>query len=67
MENALVYLDDYTLQSDMRIRLPKSAIANTQSVPGETHFSIYYDNASGDIILKPVKQGSDSCEVKNND
>ena len=31
MEEDMVYLDTYTLQQDMRIRLPKSILTNMQA------------------------------------
>ena len=52
MNNIPVYLDSYTLQSDMRIRLPKSAIANLNAGPGKTRFSFYYDNVNNAIIMR---------------
>ena len=52
MNNTSVYLGSYTLQSDSRIRLPKSAITNLNAVPGETRFSFYYDVVNNTIIMR---------------
>lgn len=52
MSNTCVYLGSYTLQSDSRIRLPKSAITNLNAVPGETRFSFYYDVVNNAIIMR---------------
>lgn len=32
MKNDLIYLDSYTLQQDMRIRLPKSVLRNCSTL-----------------------------------
>lgn len=58
MNTKPVYLDTYTLQSDLRIRLPKSAIANLNALPGETRLSIFYDSVNNSIIMK-------ACPLKN--
>ncbi len=47
-----IFLDEYTLQSDSRIRLPKSAIANINAVPGESRFMIYFDVENNSIVLQ---------------
>lgn len=60
-----VYLDSYTLQSDMRIRIPKSAVANLKAVPGKTRFSFYYDNVNNAIIMRICNPENDSAEVAN--
>lgn len=52
MMNALVYLDSYTLQSDLRIRLPKSAITNLNAIPGQTRFSFFYDSVNNAIVMQ---------------
>ena len=36
MKNDLIYLDTYTLQQDMRIRLPKSVLSNMNIEKGKT-------------------------------
>lgn len=52
MNNDLIYLDTYTLQQDMRIRLPKSILANVKAEKGKTRFSIFYDKANNSLVLK---------------
>lgn len=52
MKNACIYLDSYILQSDMRIRLPKSIINNLNVIPGKTQFSIYLDTSENSIIMR---------------
>lgn len=43
MKNNFIYLDSYTLQQDMRIRLPKSVLANMNVEKGKTKFDIFFD------------------------
>lgn len=50
--NNPIYLDSYTLQSDARIRLPKSAIENLNVTPGQTRFNIFYSPDTKSLILK---------------
>lgn len=52
MYNDLIYLETYVLQKDMRIRLPKSIIANLDAEKGKTRFEIYYDKLNESIVLK---------------
>ncbi len=67
MNNTPVYLDSYTLQSDMRIRLPKSVINNLQAVPGKTEFSFYFDSTTQSVIMKICNKKPDGDnEVKEN-
>ncbi|NLG05457.1 MAG: sucrose-6-phosphate hydrolase [Clostridia bacterium] len=53
MKNQLVYLNTYILQQDMRIRLPKSIIANLNVEKGRSRFAIYYDKLNEQLVLKP--------------
>lgn len=46
-----VYLDEYLLQRDMRIRMPKEIVKNLHVKPGETFFEIYLDSEKKEIIL----------------
>ena len=46
-----IYLDDYVLQKDMRIRMPKEIIKNLMIKPGESFFEIYLDLERKEIIL----------------
>lgn len=50
--NNPIYLDSYTLQSDSRIRLPKSAIENLGAIPGKTRFIVFYSPDDKSLILK---------------
>jgi hypothetical protein len=52
MNDDLIYLDSYVLQRDMRIRLPKSVLANLKIEKGKTQFSIYLDQKHKCIVLK---------------
>ena len=52
MESALTYLDTYVLQQDMRIRLPKSILANLNVEKGTTKFDIYLDVKSKELIFR---------------
>ena len=64
MAHNVIYLDTYTLQSDSRIRLPKSAIENIGAEPGKTRFKIYYSPSTKELILKI--DSSDHKEVIEN-
>lgn len=52
MPETQVYLDSYTLQSDLRIRLPKSIVGNLKVVPGKSSFSFFYNSKDHTIIMK---------------
>lgn len=52
MESSLTYLDTYILQQDMRIRLPKSILANLNVEKGTTKFDIYLDVKSKELIFR---------------
>lgn len=54
MENNLIYLDSYILQKDMRIRMPKSIIANLNAVCGKSMFEFYYNPDNKEIVLKMI-------------
>lgn len=62
MLNDAIYLDSYTLQSDSRIRLPKSAIENIKAIPGRTRFKIYFDKEASVLLLQVC---ADEEEHKN--
>ncbi|EGK59227.1 sucrose-6-phosphate hydrolase [Centipeda periodontii DSM 2778] len=53
MKNNLIYLDSYTLQQDMRIRLPKSVLANMNVEKGKTKLDIFFDKDNNALILIP--------------
>lgn len=46
-----IYLDDYILQKDMRVRLPKEIIRNLDVRPGESYFEIYFEPHKKEIVL----------------
>ena len=52
MENRMVYLDTYVLQQDMRIRLPKSILANLGAEKGVSKFDVYLGTGSKELILR---------------
>ncbi len=52
MENRMVYLDTYVLQQDMRIRLPKSILANLGAEKGVSKFDVYLGAGSKELILR---------------
>lgn len=56
MDKNITYLDTYVLQQDMRIRLPKSILANLDVVKGATKFDIYLDTMNNALILKPQNE-----------
>lgn len=52
----LIYLDTYVLQQDMRVRLPKSVLANLPVEKGISRFLIYFDKLNECLVLKPENQ-----------
>lgn len=58
-KSAIIYLDTYVLQQDMRIRLPKSILTNLNAEKGVTKFDIYFDTQSKELILKLSKDSED--------
>ena len=52
MDSSVIYLDTYVLQKDMRIRMPKSILANLRVEKGVSLFDVYYDSKNQEIILK---------------
>lgn len=65
MDDALIYLDTYTLQQDMRIRLPKSIITNMHLDKGKTKLAIFLDNKNNVLVLKPENNEVESYESEN--
>ena len=55
MNKEPISLDTYTLQQDMRIRLPKSILNNLPIQKGLTQFSIYLDQDKQELILRIVE------------
>lgn len=60
----LIYLDTYVLQQDMRVRLPKSILANMQVEKGLSRFQIYYDKLNQCLVLKPENKDENNKGVK---
>lgn len=56
MESNLIYLDTYVLQQDMRLRMPKTILANLSAEKGVTKFAIYLDKDNHRLILEPVHE-----------
>lgn len=52
MDNDLIYLDTYVLQQDMRVRMPKSILANLNIEKGKSKFKIYFDKNNQCLVLK---------------
>ena len=52
----LIYLDTYLIQKDMRIRLPKSVLANLQLENGVSKLRVYLDKVNGRIVMKKEKE-----------
>jgi hypothetical protein len=46
-----IYLDEYVLQKDMRIRMPKEIVRNLNVKPGVSFFEIFLDSEKKEIIL----------------
>lgn len=60
MEDDLIYLDTYILQQDMRLRMPKSILANLKVEKGKSKFSIYLDKQNNQLILKPEEEDAET-------
>jgi hypothetical protein len=54
--DSLIYLDNYVLQQDMRIRLPKAILSNLNAEKGVTRFNIFFDSQNKFIVLKPEEE-----------
>ena len=62
MKNDLIYLDTYTLQQDMRLRLPKSVLSNMNIEKGKTKKEIFIDKEDNVLVLKPESSQEVSIE-----
>jgi len=64
MNKDLIYLGTYTLQQDMRIRLPKNVLANMNIEQGKTKLDIFFDKENNALVLKPhnSQEERDPCE-----
>lgn len=52
MSRKLIYLETYVLQQDMRVRMPKTILANMNVEKGKTKFAVFLDKANNEIVLK---------------
>lgn len=50
-DTSLVYLGEYVLQKDMRIRMPKEIVKNLNVKPGESYFEVYLDIDNKNMVL----------------
>lgn len=57
MDNERIYLETYILQKDMRVRMPKTILANLPIVKGSSKFDIFLDKTANEIILKLHSEG----------
>lgn len=64
IDDKLIYLDSYVLQQDMRIRLPKAILNNLNIKKGITHFSIFLNKDTQELVLR-IK--NDGLEDANNE
>ena len=51
IKTSRIYLNEYVLQKDMRMRMPKEIIKNLNAIPGKSFFEIYLDSEQQEIIL----------------
>ena len=59
MKKEPIYLDTYTLQQDMRLRLPKAILNNLSVEKGITKFSIFLDSENNELILRVCKDSEE--------
>jgi len=62
MNKEPIYLDTYTLQQDMRIRLPKSILNNLPVERGTTKFLIFLDRERQELILRVADDSKESAK-----
>ena len=62
-----IYLDTYVLQQDMRVRMPKSIIANLGVKKGISKFDIFYCATTKSIILKVHEENKEDKRNNIND
>ncbi len=62
MNKEPIYLDTYTLQQDMRIRLPKSILNNLPVERGTTKFLIFLDRERRELILRVADDSKESAK-----
>ena len=63
MKPDIIYLDTYILQQDMRVRMPKTILANMNLEKGKSKFDIFMDKEE-EIILK-LHHDADATEESN--
>lgn len=63
MNDDLIYLDTYVLQQDMRIRMPKTVLANMKIERGKTKFAIYLDKKENLLILKIAEDNKENSTL----
>lgn len=62
MKNDRTYLDSYTLQQDLLIRLPKSILTNLDVKKGMGKLNFFFDAANKAILLIPKNKNEVSLE-----
>ena len=62
MNKELIYLDTYSLQQDMRIRLPKAILNNLPVEKGTTKFAIYLNPDEKELILRIVETSKEDVQ-----
>ena len=63
MNKDLIYLDTYVLQQDMRVRMPKTVLANMKIERGKTRFAIYLDKKGNRLILKIAEENKENDQL----
>jgi hypothetical protein len=63
MNEDLIYLDTYVLQQDMRIRMPKTVLANMKIERGKTKFAIYLDKKENLLVLKIAEDSMENSTL----
>ena len=63
MNEDLIYLDTYVLQQDMRIRMPKTVLANMKIERGKTKFAIYLDKKENLLVLKIAEDNKENSTL----
>ncbi len=59
MNRELIYLDTYVLQQDMRVRMPKTILANLPVIKGKTKFAVYLDKKNDELVLKIANESEE--------
>lgn len=64
MKSDCIYLDTYILQQDMRVRMPKTVLANMNLEKGKSKFDIFMDKEAEEIILKLHHDEEDAVGIE---